>query len=90
MFWIFPPRVAVVADSCCRPRARSGHAATVDDLLLDSDLFACFFYIFLRFKDSLKTHEHIYRKVETDLENLHLLLLLAYSFGVLCYFSWFS
>jgi hypothetical protein len=29
------PRKGIVADSCCRRRARSGHAATVDVLLLD-------------------------------------------------------
>jgi hypothetical protein len=40
------PRKGIVADSCCRPRARFGHATTVDDLLVDSDLFVLFFYFF--------------------------------------------
>ena len=81
------PRKGIVADSCCRPRARSGHATTVDDLLVDSDLFVLFFYFFG--SRIVSTPMSIYTGSGDRFGNLHLLLLLADSFGVLYYFSWF-
>jgi hypothetical protein len=63
----------VVADSWSLSRSGSDRAATVVDWLLDSD--RC---LFVRYKISMKTLQHVNRKLATKLE-IHLF---ACSFGV--------